>query len=450
MKGFAVAVLLGVAVTAVPAWADEASQQQAGTTQASADGGWLQWPKMTGDWGGVRKQLSDAGIDFQIGVTQVLQAHAFGGAETNDGLKYSGSTDLTLTLDFGKMGLWKGGYLLLNAESKWGDGINPRIGTLIPVNMDAIKPGAGEGCMFTLSEWIYQQFLLDGKLILIAGKLDGARAFDKNAFANDERTQFLNVALRNNVVIPAFLPYTNIGAGFILKPTEWVTLTAAVADSEGGAKYTGFNTTFHGPTHTTSINELAFHVKPFGQPGNYRVGFVWSSMEFPKLVPPSPFRETGPLVMKLLGPSLANRVVSLLAKPNTSPDNVAIYLNFDQYLYTEPEDPTQGFGLFGRFGWARSDVNPVEFFYSIGVGGKGIIPGRDRDTFGIGYYYADLSNELPSFMHKEAGVELFYNIELTPWCHVTPDLQIIFNPGGTDDTQEDCALAAGVRMQLDL
>jgi len=141
-------------------------------------------------------------------------------------------------------------------------------------------------------------------------------------------------------------------------------------------------------------------------------------------------------------------VVGIIAPPNTSPDNVAVYFNFDQWIYQEEADPSQGIGIFGRFGWGRGDVNAVEYFYSCGIGGKGILPGRDADTFGLGYYYADLSDEMPSMFHKEAGVELFYNIEVTPNCHVTPDFQVIFNPGGTND--EDLALVWGVRLQIDL
>jgi len=436
-----------VAWVAAAAWAEGQSPEGA-EPQPGATVGIPGLDEVLGQWEGLKEDLAKGGVEVHIGITQVIQQNAYGGRSTNDGLRYSGSADLTVTFDTAKLGLWKGGQLLLNAEPKWGDGANRKVGALFPVNMDAIKPGFGEGCMMTLSEWIYQQVLLDGKLILIGGKLDGSRAFDRNIFANDERTQFLNLALRNNVLIGPFLPYTDIGVGFILRPAEWITLTAAVADSEGRAKTTGFETTFHGPTHTTSINEMALHLKPFGKPGNYRFGFVWSSKEFPHLQPPSPFKETGPLMMKLLGPKLAKKVVGIIAPPNTSPDNVAVYFNFDQWIYQEEADPSQGIGIFGRFGWGRSDVNAVEYFYSCGIGGKGILPGRDADTFGLGYYYADLSDEMPSMFHKEAGVELFYNIEVTPNCHVTPDFQVIFNPGGTND--EDLALVWGVRLQIDL
>lgn len=408
---------------------------------------WLAWPKATGDWGGLRSELAERGITIDIDVTNIVQQNTHGGYSTNDAFKYSGSGDITLRLDTGKLGLWPGGMLLLNGEPKWGDGANPYVGSLLPVNLDAVKPGAGEGAMMTLSEWIFFQSLFENKLVLIAGKLDGSRAFDRNVFANDERTQFMNAGLRNNMIIPAFLPYTNLGAGFVLNPTDWLSVVTAVADSEGRAKTTGFETTFHGPTHTTVIHEWDVKVKPFGLDGNYRAGFVWSSKESNHLQPVSPFRETGPLMMRLLGPRLMKKVGALLPV-NDSPDNVALYANFDQYLYQEECDPKQGVGLFGRFGWARDDVNAIEYFYSGGIGGRGIINGRDNDTFGLGYYHINLSDDLPSFLHSEQGVELYYNIEVAPWLHITPDIQVIANPGGTDSA--DCSLVYGIRMQMNL
>lgn len=429
-----------------------AQDAAAPTTQPAAPGTWFeQWTqgqKMTGNWGGLRDELAAKGLSFNLDVTQILQHNAHGGAATNDGLRYSGSADLTVTIDTQKLGLWPGGMILLNAEPMWGRGVNQKVGALMPVNLDAFKPTPDEGCVMTLSEWILFQSLFENKLTLIAGKLDGSRAFDRNAFANNERTQFMNAALRNNMIIPTFLPYTNLGAGFVLAPVDWLSVITAVADSEGRATTTGFETTFHGPTHTTVIHEWDFKIKPFGLPGTQRIGFVWSSKEAQHLQPVSPFQETGPMMIRLLGLKLAGKVVNKIAPFETSPDNVGLYYNFDQYVYAEKDDPTQGVGVFGRFGWAREDANALNYFYSLGVGGKGVISGRDQDTFGVGYYYADLSDDLPSVLHKEAGVELFYNLEITPWLHITPDIQVIADPGGT--TMNECSFVYGLRMQMNL
>jgi len=89
----------------------------------------------------------------------------------------------------------------------------------------------------------------------------------------------------------------------------------------------------------------------------------------------------------------------------------------------------------------------MEQFYSIGIGGKGILRTRDNDTFGLGYYYLAMSDDIADFLDldSEQGIELFYNIEVTPWLHITPDIQYIIDPGGG---AEDDALVCGVRMQM--
>lgn len=406
------------------------------------------WQKLTGDWGGVRTALGDKGVNFDVDVTQIIQGNAHGGRSTRNGFRYSGSADLTLTLNTAKMGLWPGGMFLFHSDVKWGDGIGEKVGALLPVNFDAVKPIYGrDRCIITLSEWIYFQSLLDNKLVLLAGKLDGSRGFDQNAFANDERTQFMNVALRNYPMIGQFLPYTNIGAGFIVTPVEWLRIATAVADSQGRADTTGFETTFHGPTHTTVLHEWGFKVKPFEKEGNYRVGFVWSSMEYPHFTPKTPFRQTGPLLMSVLGLDTMSKIAPLLPTAE-SPDNIALYANFDQWVWNESGDPQQGLGVFGRFGWARADVNPVEFFYSAGVSDTGLIPKRDKDVLGIGFFHASLSDNLPAVFAQETGVECYYSIEIAPWLHISPDLQIIVDPGGTD--RYDTSIVYGIRMQANL
>ena len=90
---------------------------------ADSDAGdWLSGDTMTGDWGGIRSDIADKGITFDIDNTIIFQNNAHGGANTTNAARASGSYDLELGLDFGKMGLWEGGSLLLHAEGVWGGG----------------------------------------------------------------------------------------------------------------------------------------------------------------------------------------------------------------------------------------------------------------------------------------------------------------------------------------
>jgi porin len=135
-----------------------------------------------------------------------------------------------------------------------------------------------------------------------------------------------------------------------------------------------------------------------------------------------------------------------------------VYYNFDQYLYEPEKGSEKGVGIFGRFGVSDGNPNPMHFFVSFGVGGKGIIPGRPLDRFGIGYYYMDVSN--PKFtgpfatrelLRDEYGFEAFYNVAITPWLQLTPDIQVI-RPAqkrvAANGKSIDTASVLGFRLQM--
>jgi porin len=93
-----------------------------------------------------------------------------------------------------------------------------------------------------------------------------------------------------------------------------------------------------------------------------------------------------------------------------------------------------------------------------------MIPGRPLDRFGLGYYYMDVRQ--PKFtgphatrelLRDESGFEAFYNIAITPWMQLTPDIQVI-KPAQKDfvDTKGlvpvrknvDTATVLGFRLQM--
>jgi len=56
-------------------------------------------------------------------------------------------------------------------------------------------------------------------------------------------------------------------------------------------------------------------------------------------------------------------------------------------------------------------------FSALGIGGKGIVPGRPLDEFGIGYYYIDVTKptftgpiETREALRNEYGGEAYYNL----------------------------------------
>ena len=119
-------------------------------------------------------------------------------------------------------------------------------------------------------------------------------------------------------------------------------------------------------------------------------------------------------------------------------------------MYTTKADGSQGIGIFGRIGFGDRNTNILEQFYSFGIGGRGMLPGRDRDRFGIGFYYTNFSNHLPEIVLSgdEIGLEVFYNIAATNWLFVTPDIQVIEPAGKRARRLPDRATATDALLVL--
>jgi hypothetical protein len=63
------------------------------------------------------------------------------------------------------------------------------------------------------------------------------------------------------------------------------------------------------------------------------------------------------------------------------------------------------------------------------VGGRGIIPSRPNDLFGVGGFYNDLSSSRVQaaigFEEDYAGLEAFYNFAITPAAKLSTNIQYL-------------------------
>lgn len=429
--------------------------QQSGATGAKAEeatlfpvpdftSGLWQRSRLTGDWGGLRSTMANHGVQIDIDNVHTFQSVTSGGIDTTG--RYLGNAEIVLKLDSQKMGLWPGGFLLVRGEAAFGTGVNTATGAVMPVNTRPILASPARDEM-VLSHVVLTQFLHE-KFAVALGKLD-TTAGDANEFAHgrgDEK--FMNLAFSLNPVLLRVAPYSTLGMGLVFLPTRDLILSFSTIDTEGLTTRTGFDTLFK--DGTTLASEARLTVRPFGLFGHQLVGFAWSNKDFASV-------EQDPRTI------VGNVLVG--TSPKKESGSWAFTYNFDQYLYQNAQDPSQGFGVFGRFGISDGKANPIHQFYSLGFGGRGLIPGRDRDHYGIGYYYmkisGDLRDTLPPLLRDRAGldheqgVELFYNIAVTPWLQLTPDLQFIDAARnnaplvGVNRKAIHTAVVAGLRIKID-
>ncbi|MHC4618264.1 MAG: carbohydrate porin [Planctomycetota bacterium] len=407
----------------------QAAPEDSTTPAKNYSGDFYTRPNLLGDWGGKRNELAEKGITFETWVTQAFMGNARGGLSTKNAFRYSGSADYIMEIDLDRMQLAHDARVVLRGETKWGNGIDTKVDAVGPVNLDAFIPSFGQGNVTTFSEWLYEQHLSNRKFMLSLGKTAFGRYWDLNVFAGDHLRQFTGLPFRANPVLAIHCPYTRLESLVRFSINDSLDYQFGVSDGLGEASRIGFDTAFRG-TNLVFMNELTIRVKPWGLGGHQRIGFLYNNTDSPRI------RDIDWLNFELPDPDLI--------PPQT--DDWAFWYNFDQYLYTEPDDSSQGFGLFGRFGFSDGKVNPIRTFYSIGLGGRGIVDGRDKDGFGVGYYLIDLSKDLPGDFDSEQGFGAYYEIVVAPSVLISPNLHVIFDPGGTKD--RDTAFAYGVRLQM--
>ncbi len=389
--------------------------------------------KLTGDWNGERTNLAENGITIDIDMIQSYQGVLDGGLESD--WKYGGSLDYWFKFDFEKLGLWPGAFVDLRAETQFGEFINSDTGSILAVNTDGFFPLPNQH-LTTLSHVVFTQFLSESFGVYF-GKIDTLDG-DNNQFAGARgKENFMNQNFVLNPVTLRTSPYSSLGAGvvFVLPDVyakDPAILSMTVLGADGQPDTIGWDDDFeNGEVYAIEYSQPTNF---FNMPGKQLFGATYSNKDFTALD-----QDRRTILSSLLG-------FGTLQKEEGS---WCGYYNFHQYLVTEKDDETQGFGLFGRLGIADDETSPIEAFYSIGLGGKGIFEGRDNDTFGIGYYYMGLSDELPPLLQRRIedpqGFEVFYNIEVTPSVHITPDLQIV-NPAREDYST---AIIAGCRVKID-
>jgi porin len=412
-----------------PADSQEIALKPAEVKPAAAPYNLLTTSRLTGDWGGARTALEDVGVSVAPLLFAGYVQNYHGGVATRHAVQVPGLMQYNNELDFGKMHLIPGGSFFIRAIQSWDDGIKPYVGSL---GQPQWVWGSNGDHEILVDKWWYRQRLFDDRIEIRLGKLlTAVDLFDTNAYAGNNYSQFSNINLATNGAMPVS---KGIGAFLKVWPTDWLYAQVGAMDPDQKLTRTGFDTAFHGSAHFRGYGEIGLTPKfdsPKGKlPGNYRFG-TWYDPQT-KVI----FRDS------LQG----TRHVE------DASGDVGFYTNFDQLVWKENENPKdkQGLGAFFRYGHAERDVNKVSDFWSVGTQYQGLLPSRDRDVLAFGVAQSIMSSqyrhEINDHADRETVYEMYYAIEVTPWCIITPDLQVITNPGGNDNARD--ALVGGLRMKI--
>jgi porin len=390
--------------------------------------------RLTGDWGGARDDMAKKGVTLDLDLYWMPQWITSGGKdETGESW---GNAIATLNVDTGKAGLWPGGHFKVQTVTSFGNNLMRETGAMVPANITWMLPNPAETDT-GLQELTYTQFFSQ-HLGVSVGKINSIAP--TNVLHGDYYNGFLNTALNLPLAL-AMVPLSAYGMTALYLPSHDVTLAAMVLDPNGTIMNDDLGDAFNDGVMVLGAADLK--VKPGGLPGHQNLTLAWSNKDRTSLVqdPANIARHLLDARFPLLGdpgPVLIEIFDKLGLPPTAQPLNMesetwaAVY-SFEQFLWQPKGDPRHGIGMFFSAGVSDGQANPIKTSYSLGLVGKGVVPGRPRDDFGIGWARTEFSDDFVPFLRDtfdlgldhEDAVELYYNASVTPWLSLSPSLQII-------------------------
>ena len=403
----------------------------------AAQDGLFERDRLTGDWGGVRKQWEDAGITF--GATDVSETLSNPTGGIRQLSIYQGLLDVSLNLDLDKLLKWSDATFYIDGYWISGRGLSRNaVGNLLTVSSIEALASTRLHDM-----WLQQEFFEHQASIRI-----GQIALDDEFYISQYSAGFVNSTFGCPDILSTDLPsggacypFAVPGARLRAAPTPDLTLSGAVFNGNPAPPGPGdpqvrnsSSTNFLiGEGGWFAIAELAyaFDEQPISSTtlSDVKFGGWYHSAGFPDLR-----RDT-------LGRSLADPTSNGIAA--THQGNFGLYLILDKMLWRRPDTATQGLAAFLRVGGAPADRNLISVEVDAGLTFKGLFPDRELDVLGVGASYArigyarrlDRDEILFTGIDRpvrdyETVLEITYEARVAPWLLLQPDLQLVFHPGG--------------------
>jgi porin len=370
------------------------------------------------NWFGLRPKLESEGITFQGTDTADYSKNFRGGIDTS-GDAFRNLLDMRFNVDTRALFGMYGGTFSIDFQNQNGQNGSDKLTGDVQGFDNADADGRTQ-----IAELWYQQLLFEDKLRIKVGKVDANSEF---AFP-EYGAGFLNSSFGHSPTLfpmPTY-PDPSTSVNVFVYPTRWLYAGVGVYDGSGAA---GVNTGSYGPHHLFDGTGDYFTIGEAGvrwvleentKPGRFAVGEWYAGGDFDRF-------EGGT-------DSGANGFYAML-------EQTLWHKNF----YDKTGE--QGVAGFLQYGHADAEVSDVVDYAGAGLTWTGPMELRKDDTVGVGLAYAHLSNEPGAGFDKdyELSVETYYGFQVTPYLLVKPDLQYIFNPGGSD--QGD-ALVATLRVSF--
>jgi porin len=410
-------------------------------------------PWMLGDWNGKRSELSQQGYDFKLDYTAEMGSNLHGGYNHDKTVRYSDQYALGAHLDLQKILGWHDAEFQLTLTDRNGDNIsNDRIGDPRTGTLSSSQEVWGRGSVTRLTQMWYQQKFFDQALSIKLGRFNEGEDF------GTLDCDFQNLALCGSqagnwdgaTVYNWPISQWAMRVKYQLSPELFVQMGAFEQNPSNLENDNAFKLSGSGTQGAVLPVELVWSPKVDGLPGEYRVGYYYSTADSQDV-----YKNSN-------GQSAAATDTSY----RSASSKHGMWLNLRQQVTDVDGDLNRGLSLFVNGTMHDKKTNMVDNYVSLGGSYEGPFDARPQDDIGLAVARihvnpayrrnADAQNRAaavydysdPAFMplqDTEYNAELYYGVHLTNWLTVRPNLQYIRHPGGVDKV--DDALVAGLKIQ---
>lgn len=434
-----------ISACAVAGWANAAQAAQA----FSADSPW-----MTGDWGGIRSEWLQQGIDIKLGYLGETATLLRGGYSDHEHpTRYSDQFNIGANIDLQKLWGWQDAAFGVSISNRNGRELGDKMDDPRATGMGSTQQINGRGSVTRLSElWVSKGWFDDAinlKLGRVAVSDDFAVedcVFQNLAFCGSQPGNYVsNIyngpisqwAARLRYRLTDEL-YAQIGA---------YNITPSSLENDNGFK---LNTA--GTTGTLVPVELVWSPKVNQLPGEYRIGYYHSNAE------------SDDVYKDDFGQAAA--VSGNAYRSNSS--RHGFWVVGKQQLTTHDGDASRGLTVTASASFYDRATTSVSSYQKVSLLYQGPFDARPTDALGLGVARvhassrflrnAETANDFSGLSYSDSGyvpeqhsmyvAELNYRIKAAKWLEVMPNLQYIQNPDGVREVSNAVVFGLEVKSEF--
>ena len=377
---------------------------------------------LTGDVWGLRSGLAERGVVADLHLTQFYQDVASGGAEQKDA--YGGKLDYFFT--FAK------GLVVLHAETRLGEDVILDAAGAAPVNTNLLYPGLENTTAITGLQ-VNLPLTPDQDWLVTFGKVNTLDLFQMMYPQTGRGVDgFMNASSFLPLTVARTVPLSFLGSGVMKMNEGRVQGGLLFYDSHNTPTTSGFPELLDNGVNIAGL--WRFFTEFGGLPGSHAFLGAWASGDFTTL------DRTG-----------WSFIPGADIVPGEQSGSWSLQYILEQQLWADPCFEKRSIGVLSEWGLADPETCPYAWVCNVSLQAQGLLACREQDTMGVSYFYSGLSGDLKALfprvlpLRDVQGVELYYNAAITPWFHLTTDLQVV-EPAYSN---LDSALVLGLRGKID-